>query len=881
MTDIATLGLAIDSRQVAQARAELAGLPAAAAGAQTALNNVSKASGAASAALASAAKASKEQTASLKNMQSALAGFAADLKKGLGDVNDSFNVGARGMDAIRARFNPLFAAGLSYKQQLGDLKDALRIGAISQKEYDVALGKSGEAFRRQVRDIKQGAGSYGLARHELVNLSRQASDVAVSLGSGQSFGTVLLQQGAQVADVFVSSGKGVGTFGRQLLGLVTPARLVAAGVAGLGAAAYFAYTGWKTFALQLDDTARRMGATTAEASKLQAAASFKGISTDESAKAMARFSDEVYQARNNMGGLADLLRANGARAGEVIPTLEKVADLVQRAGSESQKYAILQQAGLPPTAEWVRLLENGADGLRKARAEAASLGGAMNDQMVARARQFDEAWNKTWANFALKAKGAVVYAMEGIDTLIKRGESFVLRLKPDLAVGTLKDAFAGRSEGSRLNSDSSVASFYGRLPFNSGLSARDKDSSPARTRDPNADRNALNLEQQRLSTLGQLATVEQQVAQTTNAIRLARMSGVPITKAEQAALENLTRAQALGTYQIRQQTEAAKTEAGAVGLGTGAAAAFRVEQERLADFRLRGIKLTRDQEAAIRGEAEALGAATQRAAERRAISDTSFARDQLGRTDSEQNVANTLRQLYGDDFKSQQDGVIANNLRLVDSLRDIKSTGESALSGFLRDMRDGKSGAEAFGNVLNRLQDKLIDIAANKAMSALVGGGGGFIGNLFGGGGGDISAGTIGGTGGMLGGLYHSGRGPGDPTTNFRSIPLDIVPTLPRFHTGIGPGERAAVIRDDESVLTPGQMRAIGGRGGAAPIYVNINTLPGTTAEVNESRDQKGGARIDVTMRRMIDDTAADLVRGGKSNLHDAMKDRFNLRPAL
>ena len=53
----------------------------------------------------------------------------------------------------------------------------------------------------------------GLARHELINLGRQAQDVGVSLVSGQSPFMVLVQQGSQIADVFIV----VGQVGRQFL----------------------------------------------------------------------------------------------------------------------------------------------------------------------------------------------------------------------------------------------------------------------------------------------------------------------------------------------------------------------------------------------------------------------------------------------------------------------------------------------------------------------------------------------------------------------------------------------------------------------------------------------------------------------------------------
>lgn len=758
----------------------------------------------------------------------------------------------------------------------GELDALVRSGLLSE---DMArrLSKSFQGASAPVEQFTRGTRA---ARAELVNLSRQVQDITVSLGSGQSFGTVLLQQGAQVGDIFSSSGRSAKEWRAQLLGLVTPARAVAAGTLLLGTAAYFAVTGWKSFALQLDDTAKRMGETTRSAAALQAAASLKGIDADDFAKDMARFSDETYRARNNMGDLAELARANGLHINGTADALAKVADLVQRAGSEQQKIAILQQAGLPATAQWVRYLENGSEGLRKAKLEAVEFGGAINDEMVAKARMFDESWNRITTNFATRWRSALI----DTGSLFERwgdGITAILTKIPGIGANVptnvLKSAFSGTGvPGTRLSPNTNVADFYNGI----GAFATKPGGAPV---DPNAARNNLNLEQQRLGILGQLVTVGEAVRQKEIEIALARLSGVKITAQEAERLKDLAAQQALGTYQLRQQTEAMKTEAGAVGLGAGAAAAFRAEQERLADFRLRGIKLTNEQAAAIRGEADALGAATQRAAERRALSETEFARSQLGRTDSEQNVANTLRQLYGDDFQSQQNGVIANNIRLVDSLRDIKSTGESALSGLLRDFRDGKTAAEAFGNVLTKLQDKLFDIAANKIVSSLIGSAGGFnFSSLFGGGSSGGLAASGGSNSGFAIGSAHEGAIVGHEATFAR-----LFGGAPRHHTGtgnLGVDEVPIIGKRGEGIFTEGQMRKlapVGQGGSAAPIVVNVNTLPGTTAEVSESRDAKGGRTLEVTMRRMIDDTAAELVRSGKSNLHDAMKDRFSLRPAI
>jgi len=73
----------------------------------------------------------------------------------------------------------------------------------------------------------------------------------------------------------------------------------------------------------------------------------------------------------------------------------------------------------------------------------------------------------------------------------------------------------------------------------------------------------------------------------------------------------------------------------------------------------------------------------------------------------------------------------------------------------------------------------------------------------------------------------HSGGIAGREPSFYRTVPAAIFANAPRYHGGIGPGERAAVIRDDEGVFTPGQMKALGKASGGGTTYniTNIHAL--------------------------------------------------------
>lgn len=177
------------------------------------------------------------------------------------------------LDNLRAKYNPLFAAGQQYKATLTDINQAVKVGALTEVEAAAAITRTKSAFADQVTGLRGVKGatdeatkSTGLARYELINLSRQAQDVAVSLGSGQSFGTVLLQQGTQVADVFASSeGTVKGFFGQVVSGaasILTPMRLAVAGVAGFGAAAVYLGYQWSEAQTKVDQSLIGIGART-------------------------------------------------------------------------------------------------------------------------------------------------------------------------------------------------------------------------------------------------------------------------------------------------------------------------------------------------------------------------------------------------------------------------------------------------------------------------------------------------------------------------------------------------------------------------------------------------------------------------------------------
>lgn len=134
-----------------------------------------------------------------------------------------------------------------------------------------------------------------------------------------------------------------------------------------------------------------------------------------------------------------------------------------------------------------------------------------------------------------------------------------------------------------------------------------------------------------------------------------------------------------------------------LGLTTGAAESLRVKQELLNELTRAGIQLTPDYAAKIDELAARSGQAAE-ALEKQAASQTA----------------------------------------LVDSMDEIRGTAYDVLGGFVSDIRNGVSAADALSNALNSVLDKIIDIGLQQALTGLLGApgtaGGGFLSSLFGGG---------------------------------------------------------------------------------------------------------------------------------------------------
>jgi hypothetical protein len=164
---------------------------------------------------------------------------------------DAADIAAYGqaMDNLRAKYNPMFAAIQRYRQEVAELRQAHRVGAVSADEYSAALSRIRRSSLNEIGLIKGRVQGYqamakgaGMARFQLVQLGYQLNDIGVSLASGQNPLIVMVQQGAQIAQIYGGQG-GVREMFRQIGTLIMRMPGPLKVVAGVASAASLAFAG--------------------------------------------------------------------------------------------------------------------------------------------------------------------------------------------------------------------------------------------------------------------------------------------------------------------------------------------------------------------------------------------------------------------------------------------------------------------------------------------------------------------------------------------------------------------------------------------------------------------------------------------------------------
>ena len=716
----------------------------------------------------------------------------------------------RKLDALRARYNPLYAEISRYKMMQAEIREAHRLGAISTDEMTAALDRERTAALASIGALKgrRGAmGDGGVNGFHSTNLMFQAQDVAMMSLMGQAPLAVGLQQGMQIGGIMQQMGGGAAAAGALkagLLALVSPANLAAVAITATGAAAvqYFMSAGEE--ARTLDDildaheaNIRRLGPAYEAIHKRQMQFAADSIEVVEFLnagtrdKVLGKVEEETATALK--GVMSSFVNEIGL---EVVTIEERFRPFVQIVGR-------LQQS-----------ISDGSPDFQRFNSEVERLGRS-SPELEAAGRElvgfFTKAENA--AKSLPQALAPVGLAFANVSAAIGKLDPFDLGgrfedLQKDLT-GLQKRAVAGELsiqqldraiDGmSRMNPDLSGPLSALRDLIRLAIEAKRRVDGLANTTPKTHRLGAMDALQDDFDRHLNLALRMGDLAGTLGMDKLDKD-----TSSAADAYRDLVKSARDRIGQLRQEIEL-------VGKAGAEAERLRFEQELLADAFDKGRTISRAQRLEIAGLAEEYGRLTEALSKAQLAEELMFQREQIFRSPVERQIADMLR---GAGLEVDLDGYLAGLARVNIELKRTQQLHRDLIDGGISDLRqalrDGRLEWEEVGDIAVNALDKIIDKLQNELVDALSGisgggNGGGFFSRIFG----FLFGRGIGGVSfppapTLPAGLFHSGRYPGQPGGSRQADPAWFI-GAPRYHNGripgLAPDEEPAIVRRNEPIF--------------------------------------------------------------------------------
>ncbi|MGB4107774.1 MAG: hypothetical protein WBK55_08270 [Alphaproteobacteria bacterium] len=185
----------------------------------------------------------------------------------------------------------------------------------------------------------------------------------------------------------------------------------------------------------LADEAERAGVSAERLQAFQLLGQQVGLGFDAGAEAVANFNREVAAAREGGGKLFDALinnnialrdaEGNFRSAAEV---LDDYVDLLARTEASEERLLLARQGFGKGGDALANAFKEGSAGLQQFQDDAIASGLIIDNELIAKAEQFDDAWKEVLRRWEVRGKTAALGIATAIDEFIKKGEELQLSL---------------------------------------------------------------------------------------------------------------------------------------------------------------------------------------------------------------------------------------------------------------------------------------------------------------------------------------------------------------------------------------------------------------------------------------------------------------------
>lgn len=273
-----------------------------------------------------------------------------------------------------------------------------------------------------------------------------------------------------------------------------------------------------------------------------------------------------------------------------------------------------------------------------------------------------------------------------------------------------------------------------------------------------------------------------------------------------------------------------------------------------------GIDWVRAQYAALVPLNQELAKVKQQQAELNLKNNLTNDRSDLFLSDSDRQITQQLRGVYGNDLSSAAAQADLAYARTTERIRQARDLAVDFGTTMVTNLAQGKTFTESLNSALLSVANTLIQMVTKQlvtnAFGALLGGTGG----LGGAGASTKSGGLLGGM--LIPGILHDGGLAGNAPSSGRLLPSDIFVNAPRFHSGkpayLGPNEMPAIIDKREEVDYPSNLAAKYG-GGSGPRTVEVSmTVDLRGANGDETIAQIAGAAAQAAVKAGVEQFSKD-----------------------